>query len=145
MIQYSFVVPIYNDAYLAEEFCSEYQSMFRTYLEKENIEEDTELIFVSDGSNDESLNILVRSGFCRFAPISHASVWRSELMAHSPRRLDVKPEQVTDMILCARNHSLIEEDYELIAAMGESLLFLRQAFEESFPFQQWSTQLNAEA
>lgn len=47
-----------------------------------------------------------------------------------PRRLDVTPEQVSKLIERARDHLLVEEDYELIAALGESILFLRQALEE---------------
>jgi dolichol-phosphate mannosyltransferase len=60
MIQYSFVVPIYNDAYLAEDFCVEFDLVFRAYLNKESIHQDSELIFVSDGSNDESVQTLVK-------------------------------------------------------------------------------------
>lgn len=51
-------------------------------------------------------------------------------MKDSPRRLDVTPEQIQQLTQRARDRSLAEEDYELIAAMGESILFLRQAFEE---------------
>lgn len=47
-----------------------------------------------------------------------------------PRRLNVTPAQLQQLTQRARDHSLAEEDYELIAAMGESFLFLRQAFEE---------------
>jgi len=46
-----------------------------------------------------------------------------------PRRLDVTPEQVRQMMRRAKD-LLPEEDYELLSAMGESILFLRQAFEE---------------
>lgn len=55
---YSFIVPIYNDAYLAEAFCLEYQRVFVEYLGKNSIIDDTELIFVNDGSKNNSWQIL---------------------------------------------------------------------------------------
>jgi glycosyltransferase involved in cell wall biosynthesis len=55
---YSFVVPIYNDAYLAEAFCKEFQRVFRGYLEKNDIENEVELLFVNDGSKNDSWNVL---------------------------------------------------------------------------------------
>ena len=57
-VKYSFVVPIYNDAYLAEAFCNEYEQVFKKYLTTDNISNDTELIFVNDGSKDDSLQFL---------------------------------------------------------------------------------------
>ena len=57
---YSIVVPIYNDGYLAEAFCNEYEKEFKNYLNKESIEEDTELIFVNDGSINDSIDFLVK-------------------------------------------------------------------------------------
>ena len=48
----SFIVPIYNDAELAEEFCQEYLAVFQRHLGTERIESGTELIFVNDGSRD---------------------------------------------------------------------------------------------
>lgn len=58
MIKYSFVVPIYNDGYLAERFCKEFEQVFKKYLTIENIENAVELIFVNDGSKDNSIQIL---------------------------------------------------------------------------------------
>lgn len=51
-MEYTFVVPIYNDSYLAEEFCTEYERVFRQYLKKDNISPEVELIFVNDGSKN---------------------------------------------------------------------------------------------
>lgn len=51
-------------------------------------------------------------------------------MKEPPRRLNVTPEQIQQLTQRAREHSLAEEDYELIAAIGESILFLRRALEE---------------
>ena len=51
---YSFVVTIYNDAYLAEAFCVEFRTVFETYLSGRSIKEAVELIFVNDGSADDS-------------------------------------------------------------------------------------------
>jgi dolichol-phosphate mannosyltransferase len=59
-IKYSFVVPIYNDAYLAEEFCGEYLRVFQRHLGLEDITCSTELIFVNDGSHDDSAETLAR-------------------------------------------------------------------------------------
>ena len=60
MVKYSFIVPIYNDAYLAEEFCQEYLKVFQQHLRVEDIEPHTELIFVNDGSRDDSAETLAR-------------------------------------------------------------------------------------
>jgi glycosyltransferase involved in cell wall biosynthesis len=67
MIKYSFVVPIYKDGALAGEFCEEFQRVFRGYLGKDAIEDDVEVIFVNDGSPNDSYAIL-RDQVCpRFA------------------------------------------------------------------------------
>jgi dolichol-phosphate mannosyltransferase len=60
MIKYSFVVPIYNDAYLAEEFCQEYSKVFQQYLGVANVAQQVELIFVNDGSRDDSAETLAQ-------------------------------------------------------------------------------------
>src|ERR1035438_9102706 len=54
MLKYSFVVPIYNDSYLAEDFCLDFEKGFQNYLHQETIAQDVELIFVNDGSKDNS-------------------------------------------------------------------------------------------
>src|SRR4051812_17049726 len=54
----SFVVTIYNDAYLAEEFCKNFQAVFQTYLNLENINPQVELLFVNDGSTNDSIVVL---------------------------------------------------------------------------------------
>lgn len=56
---YSFVVPIYNDGYLVQSFCEEFEKTFQNYVKNESIENDVELIFVNDGSNDNSIQYLV--------------------------------------------------------------------------------------
>jgi dolichol-phosphate mannosyltransferase len=53
-VLFSLVVPIYNDGYLAEEFCSDFEQVFQRYLGKSSIEDDVEVIFVNDGSRDDS-------------------------------------------------------------------------------------------
>ena len=60
MIKYSFVVPIYNDAYLAEEFCQEYLKVFQQHLGAPGIAIQSELIFVNDGSRDDSAETLAQ-------------------------------------------------------------------------------------
>lgn len=59
-MKYSIVVPIYNDGALAEAFSIEYEKEFKLFLGKEHIEEDTELIFVNDGSKNNSIDYLVK-------------------------------------------------------------------------------------
>ena len=58
MTKYSFVVPIYNDGYLAEEFCRDYLEAFQQFLGIRQIEDAVELIFVNDGSMDDSARLL---------------------------------------------------------------------------------------
>jgi dolichol-phosphate mannosyltransferase len=60
MIKYSFIVPIYNDAYLAEDFCLDYLRVFQQHLELEDIASQAELVFVNDGSSDDSAETLAR-------------------------------------------------------------------------------------
>lgn len=57
-MQYSFVVPIYNDGYLVKPFCDAFYKVFVCYLKRKDIEAQVELIFVNDGSSEESLNDL---------------------------------------------------------------------------------------
>ena len=46
MIEYSFIVPVYNDGYLVEPFCVEFEKVFKDYLDLEDIREKVELIFI---------------------------------------------------------------------------------------------------
>lgn len=59
-MRYSLVVPIYNDAELASDFCRETQKVFRERLGRDEIEDDVELIFVDDGSKNDSVRVLKR-------------------------------------------------------------------------------------
>lgn len=58
-MKYSVVVPIYYDGYLAPAFCEELASVMRTYMGTDEIERALELIFVNDGSRDESMATLL--------------------------------------------------------------------------------------
>ena len=51
---YSFVVPIYNDGALARDFCVEMAAVFRRYLGHDELARDLEVIFVDDGSANDS-------------------------------------------------------------------------------------------
>jgi glycosyltransferase involved in cell wall biosynthesis len=57
---YSFIVPIYNDADLAADFCAEFEMVFQSYLGIEAIASQVQLIFVNDGSEDKTLNKLLK-------------------------------------------------------------------------------------
>jgi len=57
-MKYSIVVPIYNDGSLAADFCRETEAVFRKYLESDSITDDVEVIFVDDGSANDSVRIL---------------------------------------------------------------------------------------
>jgi glycosyltransferase involved in cell wall biosynthesis len=56
---YSFIVAIYNDASLAESFCEEFVRVMRSWLKRTDIDHMVELIFVNDGSTDNSQELLV--------------------------------------------------------------------------------------
>jgi glycosyltransferase involved in cell wall biosynthesis len=55
---YSFVVPIFNDGPLAEEFCQDFLNVFQVHLGVTDIAGKVELIFVNDGSTDDSAKVL---------------------------------------------------------------------------------------
>ncbi len=55
---YSFIVPIYNDGALAKSFCVEMDSVFRGYLGRDDVARDLEVIFVDDGSRNNSPQLL---------------------------------------------------------------------------------------
>lgn len=57
-MKYSIVVPIYFDGYLARDLCNEIDAVMKEYLNKDCIRNDVELIFVNDGSTNDSLSIL---------------------------------------------------------------------------------------
>lgn len=70
MPRYSFVVPIYNDGYLAEAFCEEFSRVMTSYLGCEDLGDAVELIFVNDGSADDSQHRLSEVGrFRKFVRI----------------------------------------------------------------------------
>lgn len=53
-MRYSFVVPIYNDGALARDFCVAIAKVFRSYLGHDDLARDLEVIFVDDGSANDS-------------------------------------------------------------------------------------------
>ena len=55
---YSFVVPIYYDGYLARPFCEAMEKEMRLLLRKEDVAPEIEVIFVNDGSRDDSQLLL---------------------------------------------------------------------------------------
>jgi dolichol-phosphate mannosyltransferase len=59
-MQYSLIVPIYNDGDLAAEFSKTFEIVFQNFLNTRDISESTELIFVNDGSSNNSIDYLTR-------------------------------------------------------------------------------------
>jgi glycosyltransferase involved in cell wall biosynthesis len=57
-MKFSIVVPIYNDGALAADFCRSAETTFRKYLGKDDITDDFEIVFVDDGSKNDSPRIL---------------------------------------------------------------------------------------
>jgi dolichol-phosphate mannosyltransferase len=58
--RYSVVVPIYKDGELADAFCNEFDRLFREHLRTDDISDSIEVIFVNDGSPDDSAEALRR-------------------------------------------------------------------------------------
>lgn len=67
---YSFVVPIYNDGALAHAFCVEMANVFRGYLGHDDVARDLEVIFVDDGSRNDSPELLKQ--VCNEFPFARA-------------------------------------------------------------------------
>ena len=57
-MEISVIVPIYNDGNLADDFCFEFNEVFQNYYNSQNLETFLELIFVNDGSKNESMSEL---------------------------------------------------------------------------------------
>ena len=53
--EYSIVITIYRDGYLAEACCAELERVFRGLLGRDDVSSGLEVIFVNDGSPDDSL------------------------------------------------------------------------------------------
>ena len=60
-MKYSFVVPIYNDGALAKDFCREIERTFREYLGHDRLAEELEVIFVDDGSPNDSAKVVANT------------------------------------------------------------------------------------
>ena len=58
MLKYSFIVPIYNDGELVDEFCIEFNKVFQKFLSTDEIASFVELILIDDGSNNNSFAFL---------------------------------------------------------------------------------------
>lgn len=58
-LKFSIVVPIYNDGYLADALCKEIDIVFKDYLATNDLSPILELIFVNDGSKNDSLITLL--------------------------------------------------------------------------------------
>jgi dolichol-phosphate mannosyltransferase len=58
MPSFSFVVPIYHDGYLVQAFCETLDKEMRVLFSKEEVPSEIEVIFVNDGSTDDSQKLL---------------------------------------------------------------------------------------
>jgi len=72
--KYSIIVPVYNDGYLAEAFCTEIENTFTSYLGRKKIEDDVEVIFVNDGSHSDTVlqlkEMVAKHSFVRLIDLS---------------------------------------------------------------------------
>ena len=57
----SLVVPIYNDGWLAQDFLERFQEVFISYFNSEDLDSNVELIFVNDGSKNNSIEKIIKS------------------------------------------------------------------------------------
>ncbi len=55
----SLVVPIYNDGWLAQDFLERFQEVFISYFNSEDLDSNVELIFVNDGSKNNSIEKII--------------------------------------------------------------------------------------
>ncbi len=60
-VKYSFVIPIYNDGALAEDMCKEFERVFKEYVGKEDILGEAEIVFVDDGSKNDSVALVKKA------------------------------------------------------------------------------------
>lgn len=71
---YSFVVPVFNDGYLLEDFCQAFAATFRRHLGREDLAGAVELIFVDDGSlpatAEEACRVAAAHGFVKLLTLS---------------------------------------------------------------------------
>jgi dolichol-phosphate mannosyltransferase len=61
MPAFSFVVPIYHDGYLARAFCEAVEKEMRILLQRPDVSDAIEVIFVNDGSRDNSQTLLTET------------------------------------------------------------------------------------
>jgi glycosyltransferase involved in cell wall biosynthesis len=54
-LKFTMVVPVYNDGYLVEPYCAEFDKAMRSHFQTDKLEEHCELIFVDDGSKNNTL------------------------------------------------------------------------------------------
>lgn len=79
-MKYSFVVPIYNDGALARDFCREMERTFRERLGKEDIRGDLEVLFVDDGSRNDSPALLKK--VCDEFPFARVAILARNVGQH---------------------------------------------------------------
>jgi glycosyltransferase involved in cell wall biosynthesis len=143
-IRYSFVVPIYDDGSLAQPFCEAIQPVFEELLGTGNVADRAEVIFVNDGSRNDSQELLLaasqRFPFVKVIELSrnfgqHVAVscgYRfasGEYVGMINVDLQDPPDQITVLL-----RAMIEGKYDIAVGLrterGESLLnsFTSRAF-----------------
>ena len=79
-MKYSIVVPIYNDGALARDFCREVERTFTEFLGKKELHEDLEVLFVDDGSSNDSPALLKK--VCDEFPFARAALLARNVGQH---------------------------------------------------------------
>jgi len=80
-MKYSFVVPIYNDGVLAEAFCREMEKVFRDYEGVTDLRDILEVVFVDDGSSNDSPRLL--KSVCDKFPFARAALLARNVGQHA--------------------------------------------------------------
>ena len=128
-MKYSFVVPIYEDGALARDFCVELDKVFRDHLQTDRIEGDVEVIFVDDGSRNDSARLVKKTcdelPFARLIVLSrnfgqHVAISAGYRVARGQYvgMLNVDQEDPPDQLLVLLK-TLEQGDFDIVGGLYE--------------------------